>query len=112
MIYAKSLPTTLLANYRASDGMGDLTYIGDKHYINNQRVIQATNKVHGMWVFHTLNGCQDTRSNNFGLQHDKVYFLNDNKDVLFYVQSSASLSDGALSLQSVVRSSTDRVPKM
>ena len=92
--------------------MSDLTYIDDKHYINNQRVVQAANKVHKMWVFHTLNGCQDTRSNNAGLQHDRVYFLDDSKNVLFYVQSSATFDEGVLSLQSVVRSSTDRVPKM
>ena len=92
--------------------MGDLTYIGDKHYIKNQRVIQATNKVYGMWVFHTLNGCQDTRSNNFGLQHDRVYFLDDNMNILFHVQSSATFDEGVLSLQSVVRSSTDIVPEM
>ena len=92
--------------------MSDLTYINDCHYIGNQRVIQATNKVHGMLVFHTLNGCKNTRPNNAGLQHDKVYFLDDDRNILFYVQSSASFNDGVLSLQSIVRSSTDRVPKM
>ncbi len=92
--------------------MSDLIYIDDKYYINNQRVIQATENVRGMWVYHTLNSCKDTRGDNVGLQHDKVYFLDDNKNILFYVQSSASFNEGVLSLQSVVRLNTDRAPKM
>lgn len=92
--------------------MSDLTYIDGKHYINFQRVIQAAENVHGMLVFHTVNGCENTREHDFGLQHDKVYFLGEDRNILFYVQSSASFSEGIISLQSVVRSSTDRVPKM
>lgn len=92
--------------------MSDLIYIDGCHYIDNQKVIQATNKVHGMLVFHTLNGCEDTRTNNVGLQHDKVYFLDDSRNILFYVQSSATLNDGVFSLQSIVRATSDSVPKM
>lgn len=92
--------------------MSGLEYINDCHYISGQRVIQATNKVYGMLVYHTLNSCEDVRSNNAALQHDKVYFLDDDKNILFFVQSSAMFDGGVLSLQSVVRSSTDPVPKM
>lgn len=92
--------------------MSDLVYMNDKHYIDNQRVIQRAEKVHGMMVFHTLNGCQDTRPNDSGLQHDKVYFLDSSGNVMFCVQSSATVNDGVISVQSLVRSTTDKVPRM